>query len=58
MSIKKSGKERIRKKFVLYKNLGRSKVFCRTIWVKEVFDGAHWRKSQVLKEKPEELARH
>jgi hypothetical protein len=52
MSIKNSGKERIRKKFVFYKNLGRNRLFFRTVWVKEVFDGTRWRRSQILKEKP------
>jgi len=52
MSIKNSGKERTRKKFVFYKNLGRSRIFFRYVWIKEVFDGTHWRKSQILKEEP------
>lgn len=52
MSIKNSGKERIRKKFVLYKNIGRSRLFFRSVWIKEVFDGTRWRRSQILKEKP------
>jgi hypothetical protein len=52
MPRKKSGDERCRKKFVLYKNLGQTKVFLRTVWVKEIFDGTRWCKSQILTEKP------
>jgi hypothetical protein len=53
MSIKNSGKERIRKKFVVYKNTGRGSVFMGNVWIKELFDGTKWRLSQVFKQKPE-----
>jgi predicted AlkP superfamily pyrophosphatase or phosphodiesterase len=54
MSIKNSGKERIRKKFVVIKSTDHGIVILRNIWIKELFDGTKWHKSHISKKKPEE----
>ncbi|MGK0406762.1 MAG: hypothetical protein ACJAZH_000579 [Roseivirga sp.] len=53
MSIKNSGKERIRKKFVIVKSTDRGMAFMRNIWIKEIFDGTKWHKTFISKKKPQ-----